>query len=357
MAKRKRRKLKLGRILVIILVLLLGAAGLMYRSYQKALKPVSSESQNVLFTVSAGENAKKVCENLEAAELINDSGWSYVYVRQNKLSDVKAGEYLLDPSWDTDQIFKTLNDPLAAIVDEGVVTIIEGDWIKHIASKIASETEVKEEDLLNLWNDEKYIRSLMDRYPFLSEDMFDKDVRYLLEGYLAPNTYRFFRDTTAEEVTEKILDETLRVYNEFAADMKKSKLSVHELYTLASIVQYESGLPEDMKKIAGVFYNRMDADMPLQSSVTVCYAIDLESSENWQACEMNPTFDSPYNTYKYSGLPPGPIENPGREALDAVLHPAKHKYYFFMAEVYGDGTVHYAETLEEHEKNVEKYLK
>ena len=97
--------------------------------------------------------------------------------------------------------------------------------------------------------------------------------------------------------------------------------------------------------------------MPLQSSVTVCYALDITQDDNWQACEMNPTFDSPYNTYMYGGLPPGPIENPGSEAINAVLNPAKHDYYFFMADVYGDGTVYYAKTLEEHEANVDKYLR
>lgn len=357
MAKHKKRTLKVGRILVLLLVVLLAVCGILFHNYKKALKPAQELGENVLFTVNAGDSARTVASNLEKAGLINDAGYSYLYVRMNELTDVKAGEYLLDPTWDTDQIFRTLNDPLAAIVDEAIVTIIEGDWAKHIASKIGDQTKVTAEELLELWNDESYVRSLMDRYPFLTEDMFDDDVRILLEGYLAPNTYRFFRDTTAEEVTEKILDESLNVYNQYASQMKKSDLNIHELYTLASIIQYESGLPEDMKKIAGVFYNRMKTDMPLQSSVTVCYALDITQDDNWQACEMNPTFDSPYNTYMYMGLPPGPIENPGAEAISAVLNPAKHDYYFFMADVYGDGTVYYAKTLEEHEANVNKYLR
>ncbi|MBQ3271810.1 MAG: endolytic transglycosylase MltG [Solobacterium sp.] len=256
-----------------------------------------------------------------------------------------------------EQIYTTLNDSTATIVDDVKVTIVEGDWAKHIAEKIAAATNVSEQELLNLWNDQDYIRSLFDRYPFLTEEMFGQDVRICLEGYLAPNTYIFFQDTTAQEVTEKILNQTLVNYKEVESDIKKSDMSVHQVFTLASVVQYESGKVSEMANIAGVFANRLNTGMPLQSSVTVCYAIDVNKDDDWMACEVNSEFDSPYNTYKYPGLPPGPIQNPGVDALRAVLKPAKHDYYYFMADVYGDGTVYYARTLEEHNANVAKYLK
>ena len=357
MAKHKKRRIRFGRILALLLVVLLGIAGYMYSAYKKALRPVSEVSENILFTVNAGETAKTAAQHLEEAGLIRDAGYSYLYAKRNGLTDLKAGDYLIDRSWDTDQIFTVLNDPRAAITDDAVVTIIEGDWVKHIAQKIAAATDVSEDELMELWNDKSYVKSLMADYPFLTEEMFDDSVRILMEGYLAPNTYLFFRSTSADEVTRKILDESLNVYRSLEKEIKKSDLSVHEIYTLASIVQYESGKPDDMKKIAGVFFNRMKTGMPLQSSVTVCYAIDINKGDDWQACEMNPTFDSPYNTYMYGGLPPGPIENPGRDAIEAVLDPDQHDYYFFMADVYGDGKVYYAKTLEEHEANVRKYLK
>ena len=97
--------------------------------------------------------------------------------------------------------------------------------------------------------------------------------------------------------------------------------------------------------------------MPLQSSVTVCYAIDYDKqTDNWQSCEVNSDFDSPYNTYQHDGLPPGAIENAGTAALEAVLNPNQTDYYYFMADVYGDGTVYFARTLDEHNANVNKYL-
>ena len=97
--------------------------------------------------------------------------------------------------------------------------------------------------------------------------------------------------------------------------------------------------------------------MKLQSSVTVCYAIDKEKDDDWMACEVNPDFDSPYNTYRVEGLPPGPILNPGRDAIQAVLQPQASDYLYFMADVKGDGTVYYAKTYAEHQANVRKYLK
>ena len=106
--------------------------------------------------------------------------------------------------------------------------------------------------------------------------------------------------------------------------------------------------------IAGVFFNRLDKDMMLQSSVTVCYALydDLTSGED---CEVNPDIDSLYNTYKYKGLPIGPILNPGEDAIQAVLHPTKSDYLYFVADVYGDGKVHYAKSYEEQLQNQEKF--
>ena len=147
------------------------------------------------------------------------------------------------------------------------------------------------------------------------------------------------------------------VYNEFADQFAQSQLSVHQLFTLASIVQYEAAKPSDMQLVAGVFYNRLAAGMKLQSSVTVCYAIDMEKDDDWMACEVNPDFDSPYNTYRVEGLPPGPILNPGRDAIQAVLQPQASDYLYFMADVKGDGTVYYAKTYAEHQANVRKYLK
>ncbi len=355
MAGRRKRKVRTGRIVLIVLVLCLLAFGVFRAADSRNLRPVQTTSEEVIFTVNQGDTLRSVSRRLEDEGIIRNAGSFYRFGKKNDLSGLMAGDYLLDKSSDPKTILEILTDPTMALTDEVTVTIIEGDWAKHTASKIAAMTNVSEEELLALWNDEGYIRSLMGRYPFLTEEVFDPAIRVSLEGYLAPETYRFFRETTAEAVTEKMLDQTLAVYNGFRDRIAASGLSVHELFTLASIVQYEAGKPEDMKMIAGVFYNRLNIGMLLQSSVTVCYSIDIEREDDWWACEFNSDYESPYNTYKYPGLPPGPILNPGRDAFEAVLDPTPSNYLYFMADV-ETGTVYYAETLEEHNANVARYL-
>jgi len=350
--KRKpKRKLRIGRLLLLLLIPIIIVFGILFLNYRNSLKPIQKESETVSFEVEAGTSTKAVAAKLKEAGLISNADFAYFFARSEKLTDIKTGTYSLDKSWDVEHIFTVLNDPNAGEVETVSVTIIEGDWAKHVAQKISEATNVSYDELMTLWNDEEYIRSLMERYPFITEDVFNPDIRIKLEGFLAPNTYLFYPETDAKTVTEKILDQQLSVYNRFADQIAASKYNVHELYTLASIVQYESGKTDDMKLIAGVFYNRLDINMALQSSVTVCYAMDEDNGENWLACEANADFESPYNTYKYPGLPPGPIVNAGEEAIEAVLNPTASNYYYFMADV-DTGVVYYAETLDEHNKNV-----
>ncbi len=357
MAKKKKRKIRFDRIILLLVFVCVLISGVVFLKYSNAQKAVSSTSEEITFTVESGSSSKSVINKLQEEGIIRDSTFGYLYAKNNHLTDIKAGDYTLDKSWTLNEILTKLNDASSAIAYDATVTIVEGDWAKHIADKIAGVTSVTSDELIALWNNEDYLRSIMNDYPFLTEDIFNENIRIKLEGYLAPNTYNFFQETTAEEVTKKILDESLAIYQKYESEIKKSSLSIHELYTLASIVQYESGNIDDMKKIAEVFYNRMEIGMPLQSSVTVCYALDINKSDDWTACEVNPNYDSLYNTYKYQGLPPGPIQNPGEDALDAVLNPDQNNYLYFMADVYGDGTVYYAETYEEHEANVNRYLK
>ncbi|MGB4613790.1 MAG: endolytic transglycosylase MltG [Erysipelotrichaceae bacterium] len=352
--KRRKRKLNFKFIFLILVIILVLS---IFTYYKNSLKPVSNISEEVIFTVDKGSSTKTIVKKLEEENLIKDSNTAYLFIKSNELTNIKAGEYILDRSWDVETIFQYINVATNAISDDVKVTIIEGDWAKDIAKKLSVATNIPIDDYLNLWNDEAYVRSLMDKYPFITEEIFNPNTRVLLEGYLFPNTYLFFKETDVNAVTTKILDETLNVYNEYKDKIENHNLSTHELFTLSSIVQYEASKVEDMKLIAGVFYNRMDINMKLQSSVTVCYAIDKEKEDSWMNCEVNPNFDSPYNTYKYEGLPPGPILNPGKSAIEATLNPTPNDYLYFMADVYGDGTVYYAKTYKEHSANVSKYLK
>ena len=300
---------------------------------------------------------KSVLARLEEANVIRNDQLAYLYAKLKKYNSYMAGDHVFSSDMTLDQVFEELSK---TTINENTarVTIIEGDWAKDIAARFASVTNVSEDELLALWNNADWIRSQMATYPFLTEEMFADGVRIYLEGYLAPDTYEIYRETSAEDITLKLLDQSLAVYKGYEQAISASGRSIHEIYTMASILQYEAGTnPDDLAKVASVFYNRLQAGMNLGSSVTVCYAIDFDKqTDGWQACEMNSDFESPYNTYMYGGLPPGAIENAGSLAINAAINPAQTDYYYFMADVCGDGTVHYASTLEEHNANVDRYL-
>ncbi len=359
MKKRKTTPM-MQKIVTVILLVLLILLGIGVYTLYSGLQPVSSTSEEVKFMVEEGSTAKDVAKKLQEEGIIKNADVAYTYVRFNNLTDVKQGVFTLDKSWDIKQLFTYLNDQNAAKKDQVAVTIIEGDWAKDAAKKFEEVTNVTSDELLKLWNNKDWINSQKEKYPFITDEMFKDGVRIYLEGYLAPDTYYLNKETTAEEITTTLLDQTLTVFNKYKDQIEASNHSIAEIYTMASIIQYEAGTnPEDLAKVASVFYNRLNQGMMLQSSVTVCYAIDFDKQEdNWQACEVNPDYESPYNTYKHTGLTPGPIENAGEAALQAAISPADTNYLYFMAEVCpgGDGTVHYAETLDEHNANVSKYL-
>lgn len=356
--KKKQTASKTGLKVFLCLILLAAVcAGGSILFYHSQLSPVSESQEEVVFEVNSGESLNAVLPRLEESGLIKNSLCAKVYVKLNKTDSLAAGKFALTPSMSTEEIIETITDATKLIHDDITITFIEGEWLKHMAEKFESDLGIDADELMTLWNDKDYLRSLMGDYPFLTEEIFNEDSRYLLEGYLMPNTYAFAKGSDAQTVTKKLLDQTLKVYNKYKDEIAQHELSVHELFTLASIVQYEASKIEDMKMIAGVFYNRLDIGMKLQSSVTVCYAIDKEKSDSWKSCEVNPTFDSPYNTYMVQGLPPGPILNPGADAIEAVLAPTESDYYYFMADVYGDGTVYYAETYAQHLALVNKYLR
>ncbi len=233
------------------------------------------------------------------------------------------------------------------------VTILPQDWAKVAAEKIAAATQLNASDILNAWNDDAYLSTLIQDYSVLTPEILNSNTNVKLEGYIYPETYRFYKDSSIDQVTRKILDQTQSIYESLKNEFDQSALSVHGVFTLASIVGFEASDDVNQKLIAGVFYNRLAIDMRLQSSVTVCYA--LYDYSHWRDCETNPTLDSPYNTYVYRGLPVGPIMNPTYSVLKATLEPTTSDYFYFLADV-TTGKVYYQKTYEEHLQDKEKYI-
>jgi UPF0755 protein len=200
------------------------------------------------------------------------------------------------------------------------------------------------------------LKDLSDRYPFLK----DKPKYYGLEGYLFPDTYRIYASSTVAEVIDKMLSNfDVKLTAKMRADIKTQKRTIYEIVTMASIIEKEAPLDyqkndnHDARIISGIFWNRLKVGQALQSDATLSYILnDNQPSHSGQDLEVV----SPYNTYKYRGLPPGPICNPGILAIEAAIYPLSTDYNYFLTPK-GKETVIYAKTYEEHLQNKYKYLK
>lgn len=348
-------KWNIKTVIIAVVVLLIILVTSMFLYFKSSLEAVSSKDETVHFEIVAGDNVSTIASRLEDQNLIKNATMARLSAKLDGVEDFTVGTYVINRSWDTAKVLQYLSNDKNIIKDEVLLTFKEGIWAKDIAKLIAENTNVKEADLLKLWNDDDFLKQCIKQYDFLDDSILNNQYRVKLEGYLFPETYYFKKDTTPEEVTAVFLDQFAIEYEKIKDDVKNSGMSMHDIMTLASIVQYESATKEDMEKVAGVFYNRLAIHQKLESSVTVCYS--LYEFDSWLDCEQQAhVVDSPYNTYLYEGLPIGPILNPGKEAIAATLHPAKHDYYYFIADVQGDNKVYYAKTYEEHLENVAKYL-
>lgn len=351
--KVKNKKIQAAIVAVCLFIVLIFGSVLYYQS---GLQAVSSVTEPVLFEVAQGDSASSVISRLAEEGIIKNGTVAKLYARFHGIHDVKAGTFQLDKAWSTKDVLTYLSDSLNAGEDEVTITFREGIWAKDIAAELEKQFGISASAFIELWNDDDYLSTLIERYDFLDDSILNDQTRVKLEGYLYPETYRFKKDASKEEITETFLKQFQSVYDALKPDIDESGKNIHDLITMASLVQYEAKTVEDMGLIAGVFYNRLEVPMNLGSSVTVCYAL-YEEYETAEDCELNSNIDSPYNTYLNAGLPIGPILNPGKDAIIAAIYPTKSDYLYFMADIYGDGTVYYANTQEEHDANVSKYLR
>lgn len=221
-----------------------------------------------------------------------------------------------------------------------LVTIPEGIWQHNLAKLLKDELGIDSTEFMKLSSDKSFIRSL------------GLNIN-TLEGYLLPNTYYFYEDVTAKDVLIKLKTEMDNFFSDSLKQrMKTIGMNEHEVLTLASIIDGESNVVSEFKRISCVYHNRLDKRIKLQADPTVQYLIRHRRRHNkvyFKDLEIN----SPYNTYIYYGLPPGPINNPGKEAILAALYPENADYYYLMATGKGDHA--FAKTNAEHLRNVRKY--
>ena len=289
------------------------------------------------------------------------------YVKYKNYSDLKSGYYNLQKSMSTEDLIKALQKggtPEPQEVVYANLTIPEGFTLEQIAQTVAQlQGEFKEpltaEAFMAKIQDENFIAQEVAKYPKLLESLPAKDsgVRYRLEGYLFPATYTIKESTTIESLIDEMLATMDKNLSAHYATIKEKNLTVNELLTIASLVEKEGAKTEDRKLIAGVFYNRLNLGMPLQSNIAILYAEGKLGQKISLADDVaiNTEINSPYNLYTNIGLMPGPVDSPSLDAIESSINQTKSDNLFFVANVQ-DGKVYFAATKEEHDKNVEEHI-
>ena len=367
--KKKKSKAKGCLLTFLVLLVLVGIGGFFGYGYvQESLKPVDASSKDyVTVQIPDGANVQEIGSTLEKSGLVKHGLIFSLYAKYYSHANLKSGYYNLKKSMSTDELIQELEKggtPEAQAPVLANLTIPEGYTLEQIAQTVGQlQGEFKEpltaDAFLAKAQDETFISQLVAKYPNLLGSLPTKDsgVRYRLEGYLFPATYTIKDGTTVESLIDEMVAAMDKAMSPYYATIKEKNLTVNELLSIASLVEKEGAKTEDRKKIAGVFYNRLNAGMPLQSNIAILYAQGKLGQKISLADDagIDTTIDSPYNVYTHLGLMPGPVDSPSSDAIEASVNQTKSEYLYFVANV-EDGKVYFATTKEEHDQNVAEHI-
>ena len=367
--KKKKSHLKAFFISLLIFLALISAGGYFgYQYVQSSLLPVDANSKEYLTVqIPEGSNVQEIGSALEHSGVIKHGVIFAFYAKYKNYSDLKAGYYNLQKSMSTEDIIKELQKggtPEPQEPSLADLTIPEGYTIEQIAQAVGQlQGEFKEpltaEAFLAKVQDDNFISQEVAKYPNLLESLPTKEsgARYRLEGYLFPATYSIKESTTIESLIDEMLAAMDKTLTPHYSAIKSKNLTVNELLTIASLVEKEGAKTEDRKLIAGVFYNRLNLGMPLQSNIAILYA-QGKLGQNISLADdagIDTSINSPYNVYTKPGLMPGPVDSPSKDAIEASINQTKSENLYFVANV-TDGKVYYAVTQEEHDRNVAEHV-
>lgn len=343
-----------GLIILSLIIVIGGTAVGGYLYVKSALKPVDPENTKpVKVEIPIGSGVTSIGNILEENGIVKNATIFKYYVKFNNESGFQAGSYDLTPSMTLSEIVNSLKTGKVMRKAEFKITIPEGLQLDKIAEIIADKSPYKKDEIEKKLNDKKWLEQLKKEYPnLITDEILHDDIKRPLEGYLYPVTYSFYeKKPSLEDILTKMIAQTDEVLAQYKSSMADKEFTAHKLLTMASLIEEEATEKADRGKISSVFYNRIEEGMPLQTDPTVLYALGEHKSRTvYKDLEV----DSPYNTYKVAGLPPGPIANAGLSSIEAALQPEDTNYYYFLAS--SNGSVYYSETLEEHNEKKAKYI-
>ncbi|MFX3794489.1 endolytic transglycosylase MltG [Streptococcus suis] len=356
--------------IIVVAVLVTGLTGYMW--VKSSLEPVNTKATEAIqVEIPEGSSTLEIGKILVDNKLIKNATIFNYYSKIKSYNNFQSGFYNLKQNMSVDDIAKALQEsgtPTAQKEAAGKILIVEGYTLTQIAQAITDNTKTEDkndktpfttEQFMATVTNQDFINRMVATYPklFASLPAADSGVIYQLEGYLFPAVYEYSDETTIEELVEQMIaamDNRLQSYYETIA---AKNLTVNEVLTLASLVEKEGSTDEDRRNIASVFFNRLNAAMPLQSNIAILYAQGKLGQETTLAedAAIDTSIESPYNIYWTPGLMPGPVDSPSLSAIEAVINANTTDYLYFVADV-TTGNVYFTNNIDEHNQNVAKYV-
>ncbi len=321
--------------------------------------PVSNKAEVVNFVVSSGENVQDIAQNLEEKELLHSVFVFKAYIlSKGKEESFKAGHYSLNTSMSIKDIVKKITSG-ETLKDTRTIKIIEGWTLEKISQYLEDKQMFSQEDLLAVtgypmvnYGHNKDLGEPLDfskTFPFLES----KPSNYSLEGYIFPDTYEVYKNSSPKNVIVKMLSNFDRkVTEQMMADIQAQGKTLHQIIIMASLLEKEVQTQEEMKIVSGIFWKKIDRGEPLCSCATLAYILG-EDKAKYSITDTK--IDSPFNTYQNTGLPPTPVCNPGIKAIRAAIYPTQTDYNYFLSPLGSDNTV-FSKTRQEHLRNKQLYL-
>ena len=324
-------------------------------TYKYNISAVNSKTDVIMFEVTENQTFLGLASSLDKNNLIKSELFYKLYVKLFKPSNLQTGVYELRQNMDVKEIVEKLSGGTNKNNNLVNITFVEGFDMRDFISLVTSKTSITKEEITSTLKDTSYLDELIKKYWFLSNDIKNTKIYYSLEGYLYPNTYEIDKSWDVKKIIELLLNETKIKLDPYKEQITASEYSVHELITLASIVELEAGSSADTAGIAGVFFNRLEDGWTLGSDVTTYYAAQKDFSTDLTDKELAAC--NSYNTRGtcFKGLPVGPISNPSIDTIKAVLNPTRSNYYYFVADK--NGKTYFSKTASEHEATTAKLKK
>jgi UPF0755 protein len=366
----------LGTVLLIIGMIVGGGYLFVTRTINthtyKPIDDTATEADAIIFEIESGMWSSDVVEKLYEADLIRHEWIANQLVRFNSWGVIQAGEYEVHQGMSLYEMFARFTD--GGVLDEDYVYIIvpEGAELTWIAHLFADALDIDADSLLALWADVAFLNELIEEYWFLTDEILNPELYYPLEGYFYPIRHEIPEELVddMEAITRVMLNMTQHRLANVRSAIEEHDMTFHEILAFAAIIEAETQVAEDMPAVVGVFRNRLDNleefGGRLETDATVQYLLEERVTQVlWEHLQVA----SPFNTYQNAGLPPGPINSPSQSAINAVLNPVEHGYYFFITDMFGcyveegsdaaysdPGRKIFAVTYSEHQAHLARYL-